>query len=162
MDASASTHASAAPEASLQDEIDGLLKSNTTVIVGAGSIGLWTAYYLAKARNQATPPGTDKIIVLEASETPFGETSGSCIGSIHNEFETEELAKLSKDSFSIWKQLAEDREFRDSVGWHSAGSTVKVTGDKKEKITVLPNWIRLNDGTWAVSSRYLEAEHAVM
>jgi glycine/D-amino acid oxidase-like deaminating enzyme len=58
--------------------------ATTTVIIGAGSIGLSTPYHLALASLAASLPRN--IVVLETLPTPFGATSGSCIGCFHYGF----------------------------------------------------------------------------
>lgn len=71
-----------------------------TIVVGAGSIGLSTAYHLAL--HQASH--NKRIIVLDALSKPFGATSGSCTGCLHYEFrepEGEHLFELGKYSFEL-------------------------------------------------------------
>ena len=78
-------------------------KSKTTVIVGAGSIGLWTAYYLVHANRRTGLSSSITIIVIEASASAFGETSGTCTGCIHYKFNDEIMDELGKYSFAAWR-----------------------------------------------------------
>jgi glycine/D-amino acid oxidase-like deaminating enzyme len=76
--------------------------ATTKVIIGAGSIGLSTAYHLGLASLSAS--SSRKIVVLETLPTPFGATSGSCTGCFHYEFLEQnggQLTELGKYSFGI-------------------------------------------------------------
>lgn len=67
---------------------------HTTVIVGAGSIGLWTAYYVAQGQGRRERSHT--IIVIETTISTFGATSGTCTRCMHYAFHDEDLIKLGK------------------------------------------------------------------
>ncbi|ROV88946.1 hypothetical protein VPNG_10198 [Cytospora leucostoma] len=88
----------------------------TIVIIGAGSIGLSTAYHLAL--HQASHNNDERIIVLDALPKPFGATSGPCTGCLHYEFREPEgghLIELGRYSFELWRSLAADGEgFREA------------------------------------------------
>ena len=91
-------------------------KNKTTVIVGAGSIGLWTAYHLAHANCRNGLSSSNTIIVIEASASAFGETSGTCTGCIHYKFDDEIMDEFGKYSFAAWCDLAESTELYDAAG----------------------------------------------
>jgi len=135
-------------------------KSKTTVIVGAGSIGLWTAYYLVHANRRTGLSSSITIIVIEASASAFGETSGTCTGCIHYKFNDEIMDELGKYSFAAWRDLAESNDLCDTAGlrFNSIFGLTKSDGDGQE---LLPDWLRTSD-VWGVDTEFLGANNAMV
>jgi len=135
-------------------------KNKTTVIVGAGSIGLWTAYHLAHANCRNGLSSSNTIIVIEASASAFGETSGTCTGCIHYKFDDEIMDEFGKYSFAAWCDLAESTELYDAAGlrFDSIFRLTKNDGDGQE---LLPDWLRTSDA-WRVDTDFLGANNAMV
>jgi len=135
-------------------------ENKTTVIVGAGSIGLWTAYHLAHANSRAGLSSSNTIIVIEASASAFGKTSGTCTGCIHYKFNDEIMDEFGKYSFAAWRDLAESNELYETAGlrFNSIFGLTKGDGDDQE---LLPDWLRTYDA-WGVDTDFLGANNAMV
>jgi len=136
------------------------MKNRTTIILGAGSIGLWTAYQLAHANSRAGLSSSSTIIVIEASASAFGETSKSCTGCIHYKFNDEIMDEFGMYSFEAWRDLAQSNELYDTAGlrFDSIFGLTKNDGDDQE---LLPDWLRTSDA-WKVNSEFLGANNAMV
>jgi len=73
------------------------------VIIGGGSSGLYTAYFLAKS-------GVSDIVLLEKSYLGSGSTF-RCATGIRASFTTEEHIVLQKESIRLWKEISEELGF---------------------------------------------------
>ncbi len=76
------------------------MKSVNIAIVGGGSTGLMTAYYLAKE-------GVKDIHVFEEKYLGFGST-GRCAGGVRASFASDVHIKLMKESIRRWLSLREE------------------------------------------------------
>ena len=115
--------------------------TKTIVIVGGGSIGLSTAYNLAKSLSTAS---SVKIIVLDIFERPFAASSSQCTGCLHYGFpekETQPLLPLGKYSFDLWAAEAESEEFKETTGYR-AHSFFGVNSGSGRRLELLPEWIQ--------------------
>ena len=142
-------------------EADDMFAENkTTIIVGAGSIGLWTAYHLAHANRRASLSSSNTIIAIEASASAFGETSGTCTGCIHHKFNDEIMDEFGKYSFAAWRDLAESNELCDTAGlrFNSILGLTKGDGDDQDR---LPDWLRTSD-VWGVDTEFLGVNNAMV
>jgi len=135
-------------------------ENKITVIVGAGSIGLWTAYHLAHANCRAGLSSSSTVIVIDASASAFGETSRTCTGCIHYKFNDEIMEQFGKYSFAAWRDLAESNELYDTAGlrFNSIFGLTKNGGDGQE---LLPDWLRTSDA-WGVDTEFLGADNAMV
>ena len=115
--------------------------SKTIVIVGGGSIGLSTAYNLAKSLSTAS---SAKIIVIDIFEKTFAASSSQCTGCLHYGFpekETQPLLPLGKYSFDLWAAEAESEEFKETTGYR-AHSFFGVKSGSGRRTELLPDWIQ--------------------
>ena len=95
-----------------------------TVIVGAGIVGVSTAYYLS----QSDTPTSDKIHLIEASPELFASASGFAAGFLAADWFAPPLSKLGKLSFDLHKQLAEQHNGYDAWGYsQSTGISLAET-----------------------------------
>ena len=78
------------------------MKANV-VIIGGGSSGLFTAYFLAKS-------GVSDIVLIEKNFLGSGSTF-RCATGIRASFTTEEHIVLQKQSIELWKKLSEELGF---------------------------------------------------
>jgi glycine/D-amino acid oxidase-like deaminating enzyme len=110
------------------------LASNCTVIVGGGSLGLCTAYFLAKEDNR-------KVIVVDALDEPFSAASSSNSGCLlFSEF-GEGLVELGEYSQKLWDEFGNDPEFRRITGYRARALLDVIPGGKGKGLDLLPNWI---------------------
>ena len=93
-----------------------------TVIIGAGIIGVSTAYYLS--RN--TPAGD--IHLVEVCPQLFASASGNAAGFLARDWFNAKLAALGELSFDLHKQLATDNDGYHKWGYcPSSGSSLEET-----------------------------------
>ncbi|KAL9125197.1 MAG: hypothetical protein Q9217_005568, partial [Psora testacea] len=87
-----------------------------TVIVGAGIIGVSTAYYLSQSRNQ-------EIHLAEASPELFASASGFAGGFLAADWFAPPLSRLGQLSFDLHKQLAEEHNGYEHWGYTTSTGT---------------------------------------
>jgi glycine/D-amino acid oxidase-like deaminating enzyme len=110
------------------------LASNCTVIVGGGSLGLCTAYFLAKENNR-------KVIVVDALDEPFSAASSFNSGCLlFNEF-GEGLVELGEYSQKLWNEFGNDPEFRRITGYRARALLDVIPGGSGKGLDLLPNWV---------------------
>lgn len=133
------------------------MKEEVTVIIGAGVIGLCTAFHLANPLRTRS-----KIYVVEVFDDVFQATSATNTGILHHVYpsDQEKLTSLGTCSWEIWEKLSHDFEFAESTGWspNTAFSAREGSGKGQEK---LPEWIRL-DPSWDVDGEPNGADAATM
>jgi hypothetical protein len=111
----------------------------TIVIIGAGAVGLSTAYELAKANHALQQK--QNIAVVDVYDSPFGATSNWNTGILgYSEFPPK-LRPLGEYSFSLWQQLAQTAQFRERCGFKEC-SNFSVSSGGGDGLQLLPNWIR--------------------
>ncbi|CVL06785.1 uncharacterized protein FMAN_11881 [Fusarium mangiferae] len=128
--------------------------NNAIIIVGAGCIGLCTAYELSKSfDDQERMP---RIIVAEACDRPFAAASSACTGCFHYHFPgplSKALTPLGKYSFDLWAQEAQNADFRLATGYLENSSYSILQGDGKG-LDRLPDWIK-TEAFWDVDNHVL-------
>lgn len=131
------------------------------IIIGAGCIGLCTAYQLSKSfDNQERKP---RIIVVEAGDRPFAAASSACTGCFHYHLPgplSETLTPLRKYSFDLWAQEAQNAYFRLATGYRENSSYGVRQGDGKG-LERLPNWIKTQT-SWDVDNQVLGVNTATV
>lgn len=90
----------------------------STVIIGAGIIGISTAYYLSESK-----PATSEIHLVEASPELFASASGNAAGFLARDWFSPSLAKLGELSFDLHKQLAEEHNGYERWGYSQSSGT---------------------------------------
>ena len=102
----------------------------STVIIGAGIIGVSTAYYLS----ESDPSNADQIHLVEASPDLFTSASGFAGGFLAEDWFSPSLSNLGKLSFRLHKELAEAHDghelwgYSQSTGTSLAEDTVESNG----------------------------------
>ncbi|KAF5649006.1 FAD dependent oxidoreductase superfamily [Fusarium sp. NRRL 52700] len=128
--------------------------NNAIVIIGAGVIGLCTAYQLSKSfEDQERKPG---IIIVEAGGRPFAAASSACTGCFHYHFPGpvgEVLEPLGRYSFDLWAQEAWGADFRLATGYRANSSYGICQGDGMD-LHKLPNWMK-TEACWDVDNLVL-------
>jgi len=95
-----------------------------TVIIGAGIIGVSTAYYLSRSSK------ADDIHLVEASPQFFASASGNAAGFLARDWVTSNLAQLGELSFDLHRQLAEEHNGYERWGYSpSSGSSLEEQVD---------------------------------
>ncbi|KAK4466945.1 FAD dependent oxidoreductase [Cladorrhinum samala] len=87
---------------------------SSTAIIGAGIIGLSTAYYLSRYQDPSS------IHIIEASPELFSSASGYAGGFLAKDWFAPPLAKLGILSFNEHRRLAEENGGEDKWGYSSA------------------------------------------
>ncbi|KAL9104642.1 MAG: hypothetical protein Q9163_000446 [Psora crenata] len=97
-----------------------------TVILGAGIIGVSTAYYLSQSANQ-------DIHLIEASPELFTSASGFAAGFLAADWFAPPLARLGQLSFDLHRQLAEENNGQKRWGYSaSTGTSLAESRSEKE------------------------------
>ncbi|KAM3072010.1 hypothetical protein ACMFMG_008476 [Clarireedia jacksonii] len=109
------------------------ITSNCTVIVGGGSLGLCTAYFLAKEDNR-------RVIVVDALDEPFSAASSLNSGCLLFSEYGEGLVELGEYSQKLWKEFGRDPEFRRITGYRARALLDVIPGKGKGQ-DLLPNWV---------------------
>lgn len=121
------------------------------VIIGAGVIGLCTAYHLAKQRQ-----GRDTVItVLDARDDVFSAASSHNTGCLHYDFHDsfgQDLTELGKYSFDIWQSIAANpdggKRFVATTGYRAQSFFPIRPGSENDEAFV-PGWVDMQKD-WAV------------
>ena len=132
-------------------------RTQVIVIVGAGSIGLWTAYHLANCYGKRV-----QVIVLEVLDGAFKATSGTNTGCLHFAYprEQNDLIPLGQYSFNQWDHLSQSSDFVKETGFKPHSFFSAKPGDGRDQVGV-PNWIQLNED-WDISRTPLGQRTATM
>ncbi|KAI9723078.1 MAG: hypothetical protein M1828_004326 [Chrysothrix sp. TS-e1954] len=93
--------------------------ANNTVIVGAGIIGLSTAYYLSGSGNTAP----QSIHLVESASSLFASASGYAGGFLAEDWFSTAVAPLGALSFRLHKELAEQHDGRTRWGYSRSTGT---------------------------------------
>ncbi|KAG5787673.1 hypothetical protein H9Q69_013257 [Fusarium xylarioides] len=135
--------------------------NNSIVIVGAGCIGLCTAYQLSRSfGNEERKPS---IIIVEAGDRPFAAASSACTGCFHYHFPgplSKILSPLGQYSFDLWTQEAQNADFRLATGYRANSSYGICQGDGKS-LDRLPDWIK-TETCWDVDTQVLGDNRATV
>lgn len=118
-----------------------MTKSESTVIIGAGIIGVSTAYYLSQS-----VPG-HSIHLVESSPELFASASGKAGGFLAADWFGPASAPLGLLSFKLHKQLAD--EHNGSQKWGYAMSTGASFAESEEPVISG----EVKEGEWLESGR---------
>lgn len=144
------------------------IDQDVTVILGAGVIGLSTAYYLALALKENTTasfPRRPKIVVVEPSHDICPGASGGATGGIGDFGFSDLVSPLGELSYSLHKDLALAYQGRKNWGFRDQNvfrvTPKNFTGDLlppdswgpvpplQADLSTLPDWIKSSDD-WSV------------
>ncbi|KAK4232360.1 FAD dependent oxidoreductase [Podospora fimiseda] len=126
---------------------------NHTVIIGAGIIGVSTAYYLSQHQDPST------IHIVEASQELFSSASGYAGGFLAKDWFAPSLQELGALSFNEHRRLAEENGGRDKWGYcpatcmSYAASATLAHKDKRGD-----DWLR--DGTSRSNAAPVVLDHS--
>lgn len=128
--------------------------SQPTIILGAGLIGVSTAYYLSSpSSNSSSQPGQN-IHLIDPSRTLFTSASGFAAGFLSRSWFPAPLRALGELSFDLHTELAQKEGGREKWGWCKARSVSFVededAGEEKERPE---NWLMSDDWLAAGVSR---------
>jgi len=117
------------------------------IIIGAGSIGLMTAYHFLKM-------GGKSVIVLEKGYLGCGST-GRCGGGIREQWGSPENIILAKKSIDIWEKLP--KELEDDLEFHQGGYLILAFSE--EEAETLKQNVHLQH-KFGINSKILTPEEA--
>ena len=100
--------------------------TQSTVILGAGIMGLSTAYYLAESGN--TKP--DTIHLVEASPELFASASGKAAGFVASDWFGPPTASLGALSFRLHQELADKHDGKRNWGYSRSTGTSLMEGSR--------------------------------
>ena len=131
-----------------------------TVIVGAGVVGLCTAYHLAKANHQRDAAQLHRVIVVEAAGKAFAATSRSNTGIFTDTSSNEDLLPLTHYSYRLWEGLGKGTTFREKCGYREEVVFSLKPGSGIGQ-NLVPDWVRA-DAEWDVVKDPDHARTAIM
>ncbi|MFO7660081.1 MAG: FAD-dependent oxidoreductase, partial [Candidatus Cloacimonadaceae bacterium] len=100
------------------------MKTYDVIIVGAGSIGIPAAMYLAEKKL--------KVLVLDEEHAPSQQNNKKAIGGVratHSDYGKISVCQRSIEIFKTWKET-----YGDDLGWLSNGYSYPAYTEKDEKI----------------------------
>lgn len=114
-------------------------QEHQTVIIGAGIIGLSTAYYLSEDKSY----NPSHIHVVENSENVLDSASGFAGGFLAKDWFTPSLAKLGELSFCLHRDLAQANDGYNQWGYSPSTSTslAETTAVQKNGVSGA-DWLR--------------------
>ena len=119
-----------------------------TVIIGAGIIGVSTAYYLSLTEKP------EDIHLVEVSPQLFASASGNAAGFLARDWFIPSLARLGELSFDLHKQLAEENQGYRRWGYsRSSGSSLE------ERVSSESDWLT-EGGSRSVAAAKTERDAA--
>lgn len=128
----------------------------TTAIVGAGVIGLCTAYQLAKESRCITY----RVIVIEAADDVFANSSGTNTGILsENEFQ-DDLVPLGQYSYSEWERLGSNESFRRACGYREHVN-FKLSPGSGIGHDLIPDWVRM-EADWDAAKEPKDGRTAIV
>lgn len=128
------------------DEGPQSLHGRTTVIVGGGVIGLFTAYSLAKAYHQLQR--RHRILVIEARDNLFSASSEHNSGCLAHHWLPGFLKPLGAYPYDLWRDLGKDIGFLEACGYKE-DCLYEIRPDNGKNLHELPNWFISKD-SWDV------------
>ena len=117
------------------------MSNQSIVIIGAGVIGLSTAYYLSTSAE----PRPSSITVLDSSSSLFQCASGRAAGFLAKDWFHPSTQELGELSFKLHREFAE--AFNGGQRWGYAGSTslsvsqIQGHGPEREKDDDWEDWL---------------------
>jgi len=133
--------------------------ANTTVIVGAGVIGLSTAYQLA--HEQQKSGRVNSIIVIDINDAVCAQASACNSGCIIPAEMDKKIRPLADYSYGMYLALAEKGEdFRSKTGFREQ-SLFSVNQGNGHGHDLLPSWFK-TDPQWDAHSEPRSGHSALM
>ena len=117
-----------------------------TVIIGAGIIGVSTAYYLSHSPSS----NTDHIITILDPCTPAAGASGKAAGFLSRNWTGKETSSLENLSFQLYKELAERYRGAEEWGYRQC-QVLTVVGGKAGSRTEEVQWSETGPKTMRVT-----------
>jgi len=125
------------------------MKTYDVIIIGAGSVGLPTAMYLAEQKL--------RVLVLDAEHAPSQQNNKKAIGGVratHSDYGKISISQRSIEIFRSWKET-----YGDDLGWLSNGYSYPAYTEKDEKTLKDLMQIQLSFGLnikWVSAEEYNE------
>ena len=128
------------PKMSSPDDKSSTGDSITVVIIGAGVIGLCTAYHIAKSLYDSD--SLYKVIVVEASSKVFSAASSTNTGILTHTGLGGDLDPLAQYSYNLWESTArQNPQFVKKCGFRE-GRNLTLKKNTSEGHDLIPEWIQ--------------------
>ena len=116
--------------------------SQPTIVLGAGLIGVSTAYYLSSPSSSSSSQPGQNIHLIDPSPTLFTSASGFAAGFLSRSWFPAPLRALGELSFDLHTELAQKEGGREKWGWCRAGSVSFVEDEDAEEEKERPeDWL---------------------
>jgi glycine/D-amino acid oxidase-like deaminating enzyme len=128
--------------------------SQPTIVLGAGLIGVSTAYYLSSPSSSSSSQPGQNIRLIDPSPTLFTSASGFAAGFLSRSWFPAPLRALGELSFDLHTELAQKEGGREKWGWCRARSVSFVEDEDAEEEKERPeDWLMSDDWLAAGVSR---------
>lgn len=128
--------------------------SQPTIVLGAGLIGVSTAYYLSSPSSSSSSQPGQNIHLIDPSPTLFTSASGFAAGFLSRSWFPAPLRALGELSFDLHTELAQKEGGREKWGWCEARSVSFVEDEDAEEEKERPeDWLMSDDWLAAGVSR---------
>ena len=115
--------------------------TTTTTIMGAGVIGLFTAYHLARAIHECPTRERHRVVVIDAAEKVFSATSATNTGILSYTGFQEDLRTLAQYSYRQWEALGrEDAQFNEECRYRERAN-IALKLNSSEGRNLIPDWV---------------------
>ena len=128
-------------EAQQLDEQGTTDEISTTIVIGAGVIGLCTAYHLAKAVEESNTRARHHVIVVEAAGKVFPATSATNTGILSSTSDKEDLEALTQYSYRLWEALGRREPQFSSVCGYREDANFALRKDADRGHDLIPDWL---------------------
>ena len=127
-----------------------------TAVVGAGVIGLCTAYQLAKESRRTT----HRVIVVEAADDVFTNSSGTNTGILSEDEVQDDPISLGRYSYSEWERLGSNEGFRRACGYRE-NVNIKLSLGSGIGHDLIPDWVRI-EADWDAAKQPKDGRTAIV
>lgn len=117
-------------------------ESPTIAVVGAGVIGLCTAYQTIKAIHECATGPRSRVVVIEAAEREFPATSSMNTGILSYTGFEKDLLGLAQYSYNQWEAYGRgDKQFKRDCGFREGMNIALIKKNLSEEHELTPDWI---------------------
>lgn len=103
----------------------------TTIIVGAGIVGLFTALELAERSQNSSSPR--QVTVIDINDGPCRLASSHCTGMINTFLQKDQWQPLLQVSTAKWKEMLDSKMFRNSTAYNKQNFEMAVDESEPKK-----------------------------
>lgn len=113
-------------------------------MVGAGVIGLSTAYQIIKATHECATGPRYRVVVIEAAERELPATSSTNTGILSYTGFQKDLLGLAQYSYNQWEAYGRgDQQFKRDCGFREGMNFALIKKNLSEEHELTPDWIHV-------------------